>query len=71
MNEQITNAIDNFINSPVGSIITGVLGVIIIFLIIFSKTSLGKKLFSKAQRDILAINEIARLLFRCLNERFR
>ena len=61
MNEQITNAIDNFINSPVGSIITGVLGVIIVFLIIFSKTSLGKKLFSKAQRDILAINEIARL----------
>lgn len=61
MNEQITNAIDNFINSPVGSIISGVLGGIVIFLIIFSKTSLGKKLFNKALNEIYKINEIARL----------
>ena len=61
MNEQIANAIDNFINSPVGSIISGVLGGIVIFLIIFSKTSLGKKLFNKALNEIYKINEIARL----------
>lgn len=61
MNEQVAQAVDNFINSPVGSIIVGVIGVLLIALVIFSKTSLGKKLFSKAQNDIRQINEIARL----------
>ena len=61
MNESVQKAIDNFINSPVGSIVVGVIGVLIIALVIFSKTSLGKKLFNKAQSDIYAINEIARL----------
>jgi len=61
MNEQISQAVDNFINSPVGSIVAGVLGLILIFLVIFSKTSLGKKLFNKTQTDIKAIHEIARL----------
>ena len=61
MNEQVQNAFDNFLNSYVGTIIVGVLGILLIFLIIFSKTSLGKKLFFKTTSEIAKINEIARL----------
>ena len=59
--EQFKLAFDNFINSPVGSIVVGVLGTLIIFLVVFSKTSLGKKLFNRSLSEIAKINEIARL----------
>ena len=61
MEEQIKLAFDNFINSPVGSIVVGVVGAIILFLVVFAKTSLGKKLFNRALSEIAKIHEIARL----------
>lgn len=68
MNEEVMTAFENFLNSNVGTIIVGCVGVLIIALIIFSKTSLGKKLFNKTVSEINQIREIARLSDEKANE---
>jgi len=61
MKEQVMSAFEKFLNSNVGTIVVGCVGILIIALIIFSKTSLGKKLFNKTVSEINQIREIARL----------
>lgn len=61
MKEQVMSAFEKFLNSNVGTIVVGCVGILIIALIIFSKTSLGKKLFNRTVSEINQIREIARL----------
>ena len=68
MKEEVMTAFENFLNSNVGTIIVGCVGVLIIALIIFSKTSLGKRLFNKTVSEIGQIREIARSSNEKVNE---